>query len=59
MVERYIKTIEEHLQKVVASDQRDWDERIPLFLLAYRASTHGTGGLTPAKLMFGRELRLP
>jgi transposase InsO family protein len=24
MVERYIKTIEEHLRKVVASHQRDW-----------------------------------
>jgi hypothetical protein len=59
MVERYIKTIEEHLRKVVASHQRDWDERLPLFLLAYRASTHDTTGLTPAKLMFGRELRLP
>jgi hypothetical protein len=32
MVERYIKTVEEHLQKVVASNQRDWDERFPLFL---------------------------
>jgi transposase InsO family protein len=59
MVERYIKTIEEHLRKVVASHQRDWDERVPLFLLAYRASTHDTTGLTPAKLIFGRELRLP
>jgi hypothetical protein len=39
--------------------QRDWDDRAPPFLLAYRASTHDTTGLTPAKLMFGRELRLP
>jgi hypothetical protein len=59
MVERYIKTIEEHLQKVVASHQRDWDERLLLFLLAYRASTRDTTGLTPASLVFGRELRLP
>jgi transposase InsO family protein len=44
MVERYIKTIEEHLWKVVASHQRDWDERLFLFLLAYRASTHDTTG---------------
>ncbi|PNF43660.1 hypothetical protein B7P43_G16174 [Cryptotermes secundus] len=26
MVERYVKTIEEHLRKVVSSHQRDWDE---------------------------------
>jgi hypothetical protein len=50
MVERYIKTIEEHLRKVVASHQRDWDEGLPLFLLAYRASTHDTTGLTPGGL---------
>jgi transposase len=37
MVERYVKTIEEHLRKVVASNQRDWDEKLPLFLLAYWA----------------------
>jgi transposase InsO family protein len=58
MVERYIKTIEEHLRKVVASHQRDWNERLPLFLLAYRASTHDTMGLTPASLVFWQELRL-
>jgi hypothetical protein len=59
MMERYIKTVEVHLLKVVASHQRDWDQRLPLFLLAYRASTHDTTGLTPAKLMFGLELQLP
>jgi hypothetical protein len=48
MVERYIKTIEEHLRKVVASHQRDWGERLPLFLLAYRPSTRDTTGFTPA-----------
>ncbi|PNF37388.1 hypothetical protein B7P43_G16132 [Cryptotermes secundus] len=56
MVERYVKTIEEHLWKVVASHQSDWDERLPLFLLAYRASTHDTMGLTPASLVLGRQL---
>jgi hypothetical protein len=59
MVERYIKTVEEHLRKVVASHQREWDARLPIFLLAYRASTHDTLGLTPASLMFGGELQLP
>jgi hypothetical protein len=34
MVESYIKTVEGHLWKVVASHQREWDERLPLFLLA-------------------------
>ena len=59
MVERYVKTIEEHLRKVVSTHQRDWDERLSVFLLAYRASTHETTGVTPASMVFGRELRLP
>jgi transposase InsO family protein len=42
MVERYIKTIGEYLRIVVASHQGDWDEGLPLFLLAYRASTSTT-----------------
>jgi hypothetical protein len=58
-VELYIKTVEEHLWKVVTSHQRDWDARLPIFLLAYRASTQDTTGLTPASLVFGREFRLP
>jgi hypothetical protein len=35
------------------------DARMPIFLLAYRASTHDTSSLTLASLVFGRELRLP
>jgi len=59
MVESYVKTIEEHLRKVVSTHQRDWDERLPIFLLAYRAATHETTGVTLANMVFGRELRLP
>jgi hypothetical protein len=46
MVERCIKTIEKHLQKVVLSHRKDWDARLSIFLLAYRASTHDTTGST-------------
>jgi transposase InsO family protein len=59
MVERYVKTVEEHLRKVVSTHQRDWDERLPIFLLAYLAPTHETTGMTPANMAFERELRLP
>jgi len=31
MVERYVKTIEKRLRKVVSTHQRDWDERLPIF----------------------------
>jgi Integrase zinc binding domain/Integrase core domain len=59
MVERFNRTLEQHLQKVVSQNQRDWDEHIPLFLLAYRSSVHNSTQLSPARLVFGRELRLP
>ncbi|UYV64922.1 K02A2.6-like [Cordylochernes scorpioides] len=59
MVERFNKTMEEHLSKVVEQHQRDWDVRLPPFLMAYRAAIHETTGQTPANIMFGRELRLP
>jgi hypothetical protein len=52
MVERYMKTIEERLRKVVVPHQRDWDEGLPLFLLAYRAASHDTTDLTLASLVF-------
>jgi hypothetical protein len=56
---RNFETENLRLTALVASHHRDWDERLPLFLLAYRASTHDTTGLAPAKPVFGRELRLP
>jgi hypothetical protein len=58
MVERYVKTTEERLRKVVSDHQRDWDERLPIFLLSYRASTQETTGVTPASMVFGRDLKL-
>lgn len=59
MVERFNRTIEEYLSKVVERHQKDWDRHIPLLLLAYRASIHETTGQTPAKVVLGRDLRLP
>jgi transposase InsO family protein len=56
MVERYIRTIQEHIRKVIALHQKDWDSRLSIFLLAYRASTYDTMGLIPASQVFGREL---
>jgi hypothetical protein len=58
MVERYAKTLEEHLRKVFSTHKRDCDERLRISLFAYRASTHETMGMTPANMVFGREHRL-
>jgi transposase InsO family protein len=52
VLERYVKTAEEHLRKVLPTHQRDWDERLPIFMLAYRVSTHETTDMTPTSIVF-------
>ena len=59
MVERFNRTILNHLSLFVSKNQQDWDQKLPLFLLAYRSAVHESTGFTPAMLTFGRELRLP
>ena len=59
MVERYNRTLGQELAKYCQEGQEDWDLKIPLLLLAYRSAEHEVTGYTPARLMCGRELRLP
>lgn len=59
MVERFNQTLGNHLAKVVEEHQHDWDQHIPLFLMAYRSASHEATGFTPARTNFGREIRLP
>ncbi|MCD1431043.1 DDE-type integrase/transposase/recombinase [Klebsiella pneumoniae] len=59
MVERMNRTINRYLAKVVSDHQRDWDQFLHLFLMAYRSSVHETTGQTPSSIVMGRELRLP
>jgi len=58
-VERQHQTIVNYLAKFIAENQKDWDQWIPMFLLAYRSSKHETTGVTPAELYLGRDLQLP
>jgi transposase InsO family protein len=59
IVERYHRSLNSILAKIVAEDQRDWCERVPIATAAYRASTHEVTGYSPNFLMFGRENRAP
>ncbi|KAJ8948845.1 hypothetical protein NQ318_013497 [Aromia moschata] len=43
----------------VNDHQDNSDKLIPPFLLAYRFAVHETPGKTPARIVFGKELRLP
>lgn len=59
MVERFNRTLESQLSKFVNVHHRDWDQYVPLLLMAYRTSTHESTKCTPAMMMMGRDLRLP
>jgi len=47
------------LGKVVKESQRDWDDRLPQVMSAYRASIHSATGYSPNRLFLGRETRMP
>jgi len=58
-VERFHRTLNSMLGKVVAENQKDWDTKLPFVMAAYRASQHESTGYSPNYLVFGRELRAP
>jgi len=58
-VERFHRTLNSMLGKVVKDSQRDWDDRLPYVMAAYRASVHESTGYTPNQLFMGRDLRMP
>ena len=58
-VERFHRTLNSMLAKVVSENQRDWDECVPFVMAAYRASKHEVTGYSPNKLFLGRDTRMP
>ena len=59
VVERFHRTLNSMLGKAVSDSQRDWDDKLPLVLAAYRATPHVSTAMTPNKLFLGREIRMP
>jgi hypothetical protein len=43
--------------RIAHAQGENWQKELGKFLLAYRTTPHTTTGVTPAKLMFGREIR--
>ena len=58
-VERFHRTLNTMLGKVVSDSQRDWDDKLPAVMAAYRASPHEATGYSPNRLFLGREVRMP
>ena len=57
--ERFHRTLNSMIAKVVSENQRDWDEHVPMVLAAYRSTVHESTGFSPNYLIFGRENRMP
>ena len=59
MIERWHRTLNSMLGKVVGESQRDWHEKLPYVMAAYRATEHSRTGFTSNYLFMGREARAP
>lgn len=59
LVERLHHTLNSMLAKVIAGNQRDWDEHVPYVMAAYRATPQDSTGFSPNMLLMGREVRIP
>ena len=55
-VERQNQSIEKRL-RIAHAEGRNWRNELLTYLAAYRATPHATTGASPAKLLYGRELR--
>ena len=54
MVERFNRTLLQLLRTYVEKKE-EWEKYLPLALFAYRTAVHSSTGVTPFKLMYGRE----
>ena len=59
LYERFNAILKALLRMRVNQDKDDWDEQLPHALLAYRISKQSSTGVTPFKLLYGRDARLP
>ncbi|UYV68161.1 hypothetical protein LAZ67_5003224 [Cordylochernes scorpioides] len=53
-----VKTLTQHLTMFVYENQRDWDQHLPMLLRVYRSAEHDSTGYSPARMLFGHEIRM-
>ena len=59
LVERFNRTLTEMLSKVVKKSGKDWDEKVPYVLFAYRTCVQESTQESPFFLLYGRDPNLP
>ncbi|XP_055948216.1 uncharacterized protein LOC129981408 [Argiope bruennichi] len=59
LIERYNRVFKNSLHHIIRTDPSNWDKYIPYMLFAYREVPNCTTGVSPFKLMYGREARGP
>ena len=59
MIERFHRTLNSMLGKIVSDRQKDWDRCLPSVMAAYRATCHVGTGYSPNLLFLGREVISP
>jgi hypothetical protein len=57
--ERFHRTLNGMLGRVVREDQRDWCSRLPFIMAAYRSARHESTGYSPNFIIYGQELIAP
>ena len=58
-IERFNGTLVNIIARYVATNQKDWNTWIPAALHAYRTTEHATTKMTPFKLLYARDNKLP
>ena len=58
-VERFHRTLNSMMGRVVDEHQRHWDSMLPYVMAAYRSSRHEATQYSPNYLLMGREVRAP
>ena len=59
ITERENSVIKAMLSAYVNTRLNDWDDHLPVVMLALRSSIHRTLGVSPCSMLLGREVRLP
>ena len=59
MIERANRTIANMLTAFVDKNQKNWDDLIPLLMMAYRSTKHEATGVSPCEMLLGRPITLP